>query len=179
MNSNKYMPNYGYLWVVRFLRTPGFFFPLSFLSFFEFSIVNIIKIINICKYKRLGITSLYLVYYPDIITKNASYIGEKMGKLCIIFLGFDPFTVLVTLVIWYSPYCLLPSLPPISEWKMQLKMQLEHISSEMFSYCSFLLFLEQKITWDFLTIKYINFLMPQTCKYQAFRRGTQGFWQGW
>ena len=100
MNNNKYMPNYGYLWVVRFLRTPGFFFfPLSFLSFFEFSIVNIIKIINICKYKRLGITSLYLVYYPDIITKNASYIGEKMGKLCIIFLGFDPFTILVTLVI--------------------------------------------------------------------------------
>ena len=49
----------------------------------------------------------------------------------------------------------------------------------MFFYCSFLLFLEQKITWDFLRIKDINFFMPQTCKYQAFRRGTQGFWQGW
>lgn len=98
MNNNKYMPNYGYLWVVRFLRTPVFF-SLSFLSFFEFSTVNIIKIINICKYKRLGIISLYLVYYPDSITKNASSIGEKMGKLCIIFLGFDPFTLLVTLVI--------------------------------------------------------------------------------
>ena len=98
MNNNKYMPNYGYLWVVRFLRTPVFFFFLIF-SFFEFFIVNIIKIINFCKYKRLGITSLYRVYYPDIITKNASYIGQKMGKLCIIFLGFDPFTLLVTLVI--------------------------------------------------------------------------------
>ena len=97
-NNNKYMPNYGYLWVVRFLRTPVFFFFLIF-SFFEFFIVNIIKIINFCKYKRLGITSLYRVYYPDIITKNASYIGQKMGKLCIIFLGFDPFTLLVTLVI--------------------------------------------------------------------------------
>lgn len=110
------MPNYGYLWVVRFLRTPGFF-SLSFLSFFEFSTVNIIKIINICKYKRLGIISLYLVYYPDIITKNESYIGEKMGKLCIIFLGFDPFTLLVTLVIWYSH--ILP--PPVSSPNFLMK----------------------------------------------------------
>lgn len=98
MNNNKYMPNYGYLCVGRFLRTPVFFFLYLF-SFFYFSTVNIIKIMNICKYKRLGITSLYLVYYPDIITKNASYIGEKIGKLWIIFLGFDPFTLLVTLVI--------------------------------------------------------------------------------
>lgn len=151
------MPNYGYLWVGRFLRTPVFFFSLSFLSFFYFSTVNIIKIMNICKYKRLGITSLYLVYYPDIITKNASYIGEKIGKLWIIFLGFDPFTLLVTLVIWYSR--ILP--PPVSSpnflMKDSIKMQLEHISSEMFFYCSFILFLEQKITWDFLTIKDINF----------------------
>lgn len=90
------MPNYGYLWVVRFLRNPAwFFFPFSF---FEFSIVNIIKVINICKYKRVGITSLYLMYYLDIFTKNALYIREKMGKLCKIFLGFDPFTFLVALV---------------------------------------------------------------------------------
>lgn len=34
MNNNKYMPNYGYLWVVRFLRTPVFFFLIF--SFFEF-----------------------------------------------------------------------------------------------------------------------------------------------
>ena len=27
----------------------------------------------------------------------------------------------------------------------------------MLFYCSFILFLEQKITWDFLTIKDINF----------------------
>lgn len=38
------------------------------------------------------------MYYLDIFTKNALHIREKMGKLCKIFLGFDPFTLLVALV---------------------------------------------------------------------------------
>lgn len=43
-------------------------------------------------YKRISITSPYLIYYPDICIQNIFYIRERIKKLCIKFQGLVPFT---------------------------------------------------------------------------------------
>lgn len=119
---------YGQLWVVRFLKTPILFFFFIFSVFFEFSITNIIKIINFYiqknKYNSPLPNSLSCYFHSKYIIYR-----RENGEIMQNFSGTWPI---------YSLECFnfihIPMNTTTNLLMKNSKIQLEHVSSEFFFY---------------------------------------------